>query len=185
MNNYLLQDVVEFSTSYQSNKVLLIVHKLHRTPYHLGIVYGDKYFALTINGVEIKSKEVVFNLLADKTSNNLLIEMNVQVSEQINPEIIFEGSSLNHLSFKSCLGPIKQLLVQLTTNNKFNNANNLFELLDLLVEHNLVGQKFATRITPLMESKIVLMRYDNEAIKKHIERLQEKNKGGQNKIHTS
>ena len=185
MNNYLLQHVVEFSTSYQTNKILLVVHKLHRTPYHLGIIYGDKYFALTINGADIKSKQTAFEALADKTANNLIIEINVDVDPQMDLTIFFENNSLNHDSFHSCLSPIKQIIAQLTTNNKFNDANNLFDLLDMLMEHNLVGQKSATRISPLMESKIVLMRYDTEAIKKHIKRLQEKNKGEQNQKNIS
>jgi len=71
------------------------------------------------------------------------------------------------------LFPVKNLIAALTTNNKFSEANNLFELLDLLKEHNLVGQIMATRMTPLMEAKVVLMRYDTNAIVKHIKRLQE------------
>ncbi len=184
MNNYLLENVVEFSSSPTDKQTLLVIHKLHRTPYHIGILYGDTYYALTIKGAEIRPREETTMILTDKTINNLIIEIK-HADTKVDARLYFSGSALDHKEFLSCLFPVKQLIAALTTNNKFNEANNLFELLDTLMEHNLVGRIMATRMTPIMESKIVLMRYDTEAIKKHIKRLQEKNQSENGKEHTS
>lgn len=184
MNNYLLDNVVEFNPILQKEKTLLIVHKLHRTPYHIGIVFGDSYYALTVNGPEQLSKQTIFDLLIDKTHNNLIVEIN-HSGKTVESVKYFHDASLDHVSFKSCLFPVRDLLAELTANNKLNEANNLFELLDMLFEFKLVGQIMATRMSPLMESKLVLMRYDTDAIKKHIKRLQEIDAREQNKKHNS
>lgn len=184
MNNYLIENVAEFSSSPTDKQTLLVIHKLHRTPYHIGIMYGDAYYALTVLGAEIRPREEIITILTDKTINNLMIEIK-HGNSKVDANTYFTLSALNHKEFLSCLFPVKQLIAALTTNNKFNEANNLFELLDTLKEYNLVGRIMATRMTPIMESKIVLMRYDTEAIKKHIKRLQEKNKSGNGKEHTS
>lgn len=173
MDNYLLDHVVEFSPALLTGKPLLIVHKLHRTPYHIGIVYGDQYYALTVKGIDTKGKAELLESLADKTHNNLILELNIAKADAPDAAPFFTAASLDHVQFTSCLFPVKNLIAALTTNNKFSEANNLFELLDLLKENNLVGQIMATRMTPLMEAKVVLLRYDTDAIVKHIKRLQE------------
>jgi hypothetical protein len=184
MNNYVLENVTEFSSSLTDKQTLLVIHKLHRTPYHIGILYGDTYYALTIRGAEIRSRAEVTAILGDKAINNLMIEIK-HTRDMVDAGAYFTRSALDHKDFLSCLFPVKNLIAELTTNNKFNDANNLFDLLDLLKEHNLAGKIMATRMTPIMESKIVLMRYDTEAIKAHIKKLQEKNNSENNKEYTS
>ncbi len=174
MRNYLLENVVEFSSnSIHSDSTFIIIHKLHRTPYHIGILNNQNYFSLTISGVEKKSFNEIVEQLEIKANNNLLVEVK-SVTQPKDPLLYFISSVLDHQHFHSCLFPIRAMLADLTSNNKLNEANNIFDLLDLLKSANLVGQIMATRMTPMMESKIVLIGYDNELIKKHIKRLKEK-----------
>lgn len=174
MNNYLLEEVAELRPERMKDKTWLVVHKLHRTPYHLGLIYGDRYFSLTVTGTETDSREAMTQKLLDKTYNNLLVELKVPVTVEAGGiEQIFSARSLDYQQFRSCLYPISEVLAKITANDQYLLANNLFELLDLVKKDNLEGQKMATRMTGIMESKIVLMRYDQETIRKHIKRLQE------------
>jgi hypothetical protein len=45
--------------------------------------------------------------------------------------------------------------------------------MDGLKDNNFIRQVYATRLTPQMENRIVLMRYDDELIRKHIKKLNE------------
>jgi hypothetical protein len=184
MNNYLVENVNEFSAGSMQNQTFLVIHKLHRTPYHIGILFGEKYYALTVKGPEIKPRAEMEEILLNKAVNNLMIEIK-HLNKGIDADVYFNRVSLNHTDFLSCLFPVKNLVAELTSNNKFNEANNLFEFLDILKEYNLAGNILATRMTPIMESKIVLMGYDTESIKRHIKKLQEKSDLEQNKEHTS
>lgn len=176
MDNYLLEHVTELEAARVQDKTWLVVHKLHRTPYHIGLLHGGHYYALAVTGMESLPQETMLENLLDKTYNNLLVEMLVtKKMEQQQVEALFNAGALNHQEFRSCLFPVKEFMVQVTANDQYHQANNLFDLLDQLKKDNLAGEKMATRMTAQMESKIVLMRYDQETIRKHIKRLQERN----------
>jgi hypothetical protein len=176
MDNYLLEQVGELDGERLSGKTWLVVHKLHRTPYHLGLIHQDKYYALSVKGSEIKTLAEIITQLSDKTYNNLLIEIRLPANPgDTELERVFHAGQLDHRQFRSCLFPIREAIAKATANDQYLQANNLFELLDLLKKDNLAGEKMATRMAPQMESKIVLMRYDQETIRKHIKRLQEIN----------
>lgn len=176
MDNYMLEQVNALTNDRIEQKTWLVVHKLHRTPYHIGLIHKDFYYSLTVSGVEIKPKQEMLASLLDKTYNNLLVELKTgqAISEERTREI-FSATPLNHQQFFSCLFPVREFMTESTANNHYVQANNLFDLLDLLKKDNLAGEKMATRMTPPMESKIVLMRYDQETIRKHIKRLEELN----------
>lgn len=177
MNNYLLEEVVELDATLVQDKTWLVVHKLHRTPYHIGLIYGTHYYALTVNGMETEARAAVIEKLLDKTYNNLLVEINVPAAKITREEVskLFGGQELDHQQFRSCLFPVREFMTHITGKEHYDQAGNLFDLLDLLKKDQLSGQKMATRMTAPMESKIVLMRYDQETIRKHIKRLQELN----------
>ncbi|HLP13441.1 MAG TPA: hypothetical protein VK177_16000 [Flavobacteriales bacterium] len=173
MENYLLENVIEFKPSLCGNKTFLIVHKLHRTPYHIGLISGENYYALTINGKEVMARAAMLENLANKAYNNLLIEIKRNDAVEFDPAPYFENTELNHTDFVSCLYPVRAFLSALTSNNKTAEANNLFELLDTLQDANLAGIKMATRMNPIMEGKIVLQRYETADIAKYIKKLNE------------
>jgi hypothetical protein len=176
MDNYLLEDVVELDATLVQDKTWLVVHKLHRTPYHIGLIYGTHYYALTVHGMETEPRAAVIEKLLDKTYNNLLVEINVpgkMTREEVNK--LFGSQELNHQQFRSCLFPVREFMAHITGKTHYDQAGNLFDLLDLLKKDQLWEKKMATRMTAPMESKIVLMRYDQETIRKHIKRLQELN----------
>jgi len=176
MDNYLLEAVVELDTTLVLDKTWLVVHKLHRTPYHIGLIYGNHYYALTVKGMETEKRETAIEKLQDKTYNNLLVEITAtgKIPETEMTQI-FGSRELDHQQFRSCLFPVREFMARITANDQYLQANNLFELLDQLKKDNIAGQKMATRMSAPMESKIVLMRYDQETIRKHIKRLQEIN----------
>lgn len=174
MENYLLENVIEFKPALCGNKTFLIVHKLHRTPYHIGLISGDMYFSLTVNGKETKSRSETLEDLSNKAYNNLLIEIKQDDAIAFEAEPYFENTELNHVDFVSCLHPVRSFLSAFTANNKTREANNLFELLDALQGANLTGVKMATRMNPIMEGKIVLQRYDTSDIARYIKKLKEK-----------
>jgi hypothetical protein len=115
----------------------------------------------------------VFETLGNKAYNNLVLEIK-GIDPGAEAQALFEKSKLNHIQFVSCLFPVRDFIAANAANNKAALANNLFELLDALEAANLVGIKMATRMTPIMESKIVLQRYETSAIEAYIKKLNEK-----------
>ncbi|HYG51836.1 MAG TPA: hypothetical protein VD905_13085 [Flavobacteriales bacterium] len=174
MENYLLENVLPLDVAECRYKTFLVVHKLHRTPYHIGILSGDSYYSLTVNGLNKRSRTEMLDDLSNKAYNNLLIEIRHDDSVDFDPFPFFEHTRLNHAEFVSCLYPVRAFLSAMTSDNKTAEANNLFELLDALQAANLAGIKMATRMTPVMESKIVLQRYATADIAKYIKKLNEK-----------
>lgn len=174
MVNYLLENVTLFEPEKHLGKTILIVHKIHRTPYHLGLLYNKMYHSLTVNGPEVKTEEEIFSLLTDSTYNNLMIEVK-GIEHTMDCAGFFAGEGLNENQFRSCLYPIREFLAAVTSNNSFNETNNLFDLLDELQRSKLVAGLSATRMTAVMEGKIVLERYTQDTIQKHLKRLKELN----------
>lgn len=170
MDNYLLDGVNEFKPGDLDKGTWLIVHKLHRTPYHIGLITEGNYYSLTVNGAEYKKSAEVVSTLADKAYNNLMIEM--KIPNETDPKPYFR-KELNENEFHSCLFPIREWLAKSTSDNKFTSANNLFELLDCLIGGKFTGRMLSTRMNFAMEGKIVLIRYDQQTIIKHIKRLKE------------
>ncbi len=171
MINYLIESVFSFE-SLPIDATAIIVHKLHRTPYHIGIIHRQDYYSLTIDGVEhAESNEMIASLL-NKSNNNLILLLNSAIRNERIADF-FVAKNLNDHDFFSCLSPVKLFLSATYSNNKIAQANNLFELIDILKSLNLVKNQYATRMNDIMEGKIVLERYDEDAIKKHIRKLKE------------
>jgi hypothetical protein len=173
LENYLLENVLPLDVEKCRHKTFLVVHKLHRTPYHIGIISGHNYYSLTVNGAEKKLREEMLEDLSNKAYNNLLIEISGDESVDLDPAPFFENIKLDHTVFVSCLYPVRTFLSSLVSNNKTGEATNLFELLDVLQGANLTGIKMATRMTPVMEGKIVLQRYETANIARYIKKLNE------------
>lgn len=171
MQNYLLENVEELK-KLSPDITALVVHKLHRTPYHLGLIHKGNYHSLTVRGHEVRPTDEMLEDLQNKTYNNLLIELNPGPNN-ISCTAYFEKARLDAGNFVSCLFPIKFFLADYYSNNNLIQSNNLFELMDGLKDNNFIRQVYATRLTPQMENLIVLMRYDDELIRKHIKKLNE------------
>lgn len=179
MATYTIQTKGEISLEELRTGLYIFLYKLNRIPPHLGIIYNGEVFDITVKGPTLSGDLTNFmDNINLKQIPTVFVRMTIPNFNHTEVQTVIHKHMVtcNKVDKEtSCLAPIKLIVGQLYPKISVKDANFIFELLPILMEHNLIeGSYTSSKLKENEEVHISL--YTKSDIENCIAALNRKNR---------
>ena len=166
MDNYLIHNIKPLS--YIDRGLYLVILHANDTPPHIGVIYNEKYFSLTVKGQTLGDNVQLLKKLVHKKQIKTLF---VRLADVVNPMDNIRTSFMENKRVQgniTCLFPIKKVLAELY-DKSIVRAKFIYEVLPVLYKTKSVEDVYHLNMNDEIDNGIFpFRRYTMEDIMNRI-----------------